>query len=66
MKTEKLKVGQRVLWYDSPGQVVTVPKESWEEYGIKLDSGRIVFDLRGNLFTAADLEALSVREPILE
>jgi hypothetical protein len=62
----KLMVGQRILWFEEPGQIVTVPKESWAEYGIKLDSGRIVFDLRGNLMTAEDLETLSTERPVLE
>lgn len=57
MGTKKLKVGARVLWLgESPGQVATVPVESWEEYGIKLDSGEIIYDLRSNLITPQDLK----------
>lgn len=56
METKKLKVGQRVWWYEAPGQVVTVPVKEFEEYGVKLDSGEIIFDMRENLITPKDLK----------
>jgi len=45
----KLKVGQRVEWYGESGQVVTVPADPDDEYGVKLDTGKIVFDIDSNL-----------------
>ena len=66
MKTIKLKLGQKVLWYgEEPGQIVTVPTEPWLEYGVKLDSGRIIYDDGANLLTSEELDRLSAKEPIL-
>jgi len=45
----KLKVGQRVEWYGESGQIVTVPTDPGDEYGVKLDTGRVVFDIDSNL-----------------
>ena len=50
---------------ESLGKVVTVPIDPGEEYGIKLDSGEIIFDLRDALITSGDLETLSTSKPIL-
>jgi hypothetical protein len=44
MKTKILKLGDRVSWYDQPGQIVTVPVDPGGEYGVKLDTGELVFD----------------------
>jgi hypothetical protein len=49
MKITKLKAGDRVTWYGESGTVVTVPTEPGGEYGVKLDSGRIIFDDDGVL-----------------
>jgi len=49
MKAKILKVGDRVTWYGESGQIVTVPADPSDEYGVKLDTGKIVFDIDSNL-----------------
>ena len=63
---DKLKVGQRVLWYEQPGQIVTVPTDPGSEYGVKLDTGQTIFDDDTVLLTSEGLERLSTSKPILE
>lgn len=63
---KKLRIGQRVLWLETWGQIVTVPAKTYDEYGIKLDSGEIIFALDSELITPEDLERLSTERPVLE
>lgn len=63
---QKLKVGQRVLWFETWGTVVTVPVEPWDEYIVKLDSGEMIYAMDYDLITPEDIERLSTSKPILE
>ena len=63
---DKLKVGQRVVWFESWGTVTTVPVETYEEYIVKLDSGEFIYSMDYDLITPEDIERLSTERPVLE
>ena len=62
----KLWLGQRVLWFETWGTVATVPKETFEEYIVKLDSGEFIYSMDYDLITPEDIERLSTERPVLE